>query len=298
MNDPHTDKTPIKTLVLHQNVFKGFLLVTAGLFLFACMDSTTKYLAGHYNVPFVVAMRYITQCFLMFIVLAPRHSAHLIKTQRTGLVIVRSTSLCIASLFVGLALQRMPVAETTAINFLAPMLVVLFSPLLGERINKTGWAAVIMGFIGVLLIVRPGSGLDMMGVVFALFGVAANSVYQLLSRVLVSTEKAVTLLFYTALIGSISFGIALPWFWEDKVPSNFELTLFLGMGIAGGLGHYLFTLAYRYTPASLLAPMLYLQLLWAGLLGWVIFDTTPDGLSIVGMCVIAVSGLLNALKSK
>jgi drug/metabolite transporter (DMT)-like permease len=155
-----------------------------------------------------------------------------------------------------------------------------------------------MGFVGVLLIVRPGSGLDAMGIVFALLGVAANAVYQLLSRVLASTEKAVALLFYTALIGTICFGICLPWYWENKVPSNLELALFLGMGIFGGLGHYLFTLAYRLAPVSLLSPMLYLQLLWAGLLGWIIFGTIPDGLSIVGMCVVAASGLLIALKSR
>lgn len=297
MNDSRMEQKA-NPLVLHQNAFKGFLLLAAGLLLFACMDSTTKYLAGHYNVPFVVAMRYILHCLVMVAVLAPRHSTQLIKTQRTGLVVVRSLSLCVASLFVGLSLQRMPVAETTAISFLAPMLVVVVSSILGERIGFIGWIAVVMGFMGVLLIARPGSGLDMLGVIFALFGAAANATYQLLSRVLSSTEKAVTMLFYTALIGSICFGLTLPWFWEDKIPSTLEFVLFLGMGLFGGLGHYLFTLAYRHAPASLLAPMLYLQLLWAGLLGWIIFDTVPDGLSVLGMSIVAASGLLIALKSR
>jgi len=298
MIDSSTGSTPRKSIVLHQNIFKGFVLVAIGLFLFACMDATTKYLTGHYNVPFVIAMRYIIQCSLMFLILAPRHSNHLIHTQRTGLVVVRSLSLCCASLFVGLALQRMPVAETTAISFLAPMFVVLLSPLLGEKISGVGWIAAIMGFMGVLLIARPGSGLDLAGVGFALLGVCANTAYQILSRVLASTEKAITLLFYTAVIGSICFGIAMPWFWENKLPSNLELALFFAVGISGGLGHYFFTLAYRYAPASALSPILYLQLLWAGLLGWIIFDTTPDGLSILGMIIIAASGLMIALKSK
>jgi drug/metabolite transporter (DMT)-like permease len=298
MNDSPPNKVATKRLLLRQNAFKGFLLVAAGLLLFACMDSTTKYLAAHYNVPFVVAMRYITQCVLMVIVLAPRHSGHLIKTQRTGLVILRALSLCIASLFVGLALQRMPLAETTAISFLAPMLVVLLSPLLGERISLSGWVAVIMGFAGVLLIVRPGSGLDIAGVLFCLVAVCANATYQLMSRLLASTEKAITLLFYTALIGSICFGLSMPWFWENKIPSGLEITLFLGMGLFGGLGHYVFTLAYSHAPASLLSPVLYLQLLWAALLGWIIFDTIPDTLSVVGMIVVAASGLLIAIKSR
>ncbi|RYG12169.1 MAG: EamA/RhaT family transporter, partial [Chitinophagaceae bacterium] len=182
----------------HENALKGFLLVAIGLFFFSCVDTTTKYLATHYNVPFVVAIRYITHCLLMIIILAPRHSIQLVKTQRTGLVIVRAASLTILSLLIGLSLQRMPLAETTAINFLAPLLVVLLAgPTLGERIGLIGWIAVISGFIGVLLIVRPGSGLDSLGVFFALLAAAANAVYQLLSRVLASTEKALTLLFYT-----------------------------------------------------------------------------------------------------
>jgi drug/metabolite transporter (DMT)-like permease len=299
MNDSHTEPLPpFKALELHQNAFKGFLLLSAGLLLFACMDSTTNYLAGHYNVPFVVAMRYIIHCLVMVAVLAPRHSGQLVKTQRTGLVVVRALSLCVASLFVGLSLQRMPVAETTAINFLAPMLVVVISSLLGERIGAVGWTAVVMGFVGVLLIARPGSGLDMFGVIFAMFGAAANATYQLLSRILSSTEKAVTMLFYTALIGSICFGMMLPWFWEDKIPSSLEIVLFVCMGLFGGAGHYLFTLAYRHAPASLLAPMLYLQLLWAGLLGWIIFGSVPDGLSVLGMSIVAASGLMIALKSR
>jgi drug/metabolite transporter (DMT)-like permease len=279
--------------------FKGILLAASGLLFFACMDTTTKYLTAHFNVPFVVAMRYLVHCAIMLIILAPRSPEKLIKTQRTSLVIVRAAMLTTASLFIGLALQRMPLAEATAINFLAPTLVALFATfVLGEEIGGLGWIAVVAGFGGVLLIARPSSGLDVYGVMFALLAACAGAAYQLLSRVLSSTEKAVTMLFYTALVGSIVFGIALPWFWENKVPSYLELALFFSMGLAGGLGHFLFTLSFRYAPASVLAPITYLQLLWAGLLGWLIFDSTPDGLSVLGMVIIASAGLLIALKSR
>ncbi len=298
MNDPASPSSHTVT-ALPVNVLKGFLLAATGLLLFACMDSTTKYLTAHYNVPSVVAMRYIVHCALMLVILAPRHSSTLIKTQRTGLTILRGIVLTLASLFIGLALQRMPLAETTAINFLAPTLIALFaSSVLGEQIGSLGWAAVITGFIGVLLIARPGSGLDAWGIVFALGAAAANAAYQVLSRLLASTEKAITLLFYTALVGTIVFGLALPFFWENKIPSTTEVILFFSMGAFGGLGHFLFTLAYRHAPASVLAPMTYLQLLWAGLLGWIVFDAAPDSYGILGMVIIAASGLLIAIKSR
>lgn len=277
---------------------RGALLLVASLFLFACLDATTKYLAARHEVPLVVAVRYLVNCALMILLLAPTHRHKLIETRRTGLVLVRAASLAAASLFVALALQRMPVAETTAINFLAPMLIVLIAgPLLGERTGWAGWTAVVGGFAGVLLIVRPGSGLEPIGILFVLCAVVANIAYQLLSRVLAETERTIALLFYTALFGSIAFGLVLPFHWEERAPSAFELLLFLSLGVYGGLGHFLFTAAYRQAPASVLAPMTYLQLVWAGLLGWAVFGHLPDPVSIAGMAVIAASGVFMALKS-
>ena len=278
---------------------RGALLFVFGLLLFACMDTTTKYLAERYDVPVIVAVRYMVHCLLMIVLIAPSQGRKLVRTQRTGLVVVRALCLAAASLLVGLALQRMPVAETTAITFLAPILVVLAAgPLLGERIGAVGWAAALGGFAGVLLIVRPGSGLELFGIACALAAVGANVGYQLLSRVLASSERTIALLFYAAVAGSICFGLALPWFWEGRAPGEVELLLFLSTGIYAGLGHYLFTAAYRHADASMLAPMTYIQLVWAGLLGLLVFGHVPDGLSLVGMGVIAASGLAIAVKSR
>lgn len=288
-----------KSTTTQIHLAKGFMFAAIGLLLFACMDSTTKYLTQHYNVPFVVAIRYLVHFALMVLVLAPRYSTPLLQTKRRRLVILRAMVLVVASLSVGMALHRMPQAETTAITFLAPMLVVLLAcPLLGERIGALGWLAAITGFVGVLLIARPGGGLDVIGVAFALLAAGANAAYQLLSRILAATERPITLLFYTALAGSLVFGIALPWTWENQAPTHLQLALFIGMGAAGGLGHYFFTLAYSYATASFLAPVIYLQLVWAGLLGWLIFGNTPDHLSFLGMVIVAGSGLMIALKSR
>ena len=154
------------------------------------------------------------------------------------------------------------------------------------------------GFVGVMIIVRPGSGLVTSGVLLVLCAVAMGLGYQLLSRVLATTETTFALLFYTALTGSILYGLALPWFIEDRAPSLFEAVLFASLGVYGGLGHFLFTAAFRYAPATLLAPLNYLQLLWAGLLGWLVFGHIPDAVSLIGMAIVAGSGVLVALKTR
>lgn len=279
--------------------FQGFILFISALLLFACMDTTTKYLAAHYNVLLIIAIRYITHCTLMIVLLAPSHGMKLLKTNRIGLVVIRGSCLAIASLFMGLALQRMPVAETTAIVFLGPILVVLLAGLfLNERVRLSGWLASIIGFLGVLLVAHPDSGLDQTGTLYAFIVVCALVIYQLLSRVLASTEETATLLFYSAVIGSILYGAFLPWSWYGPAPSYLEILLFLSMGVTGGLGHFLYTAAFRHASASLLAPMNYLQLLLAGLLGWLVFDHVPDTQSMTGMGVIILSGAMIAIQSR
>ncbi len=289
---------PVATEMPKSQRWRGISLFMLALFVLACMDTTTKFLIQHHEVPVVIAGRYLVHLSLMLIFLLPVQGKQLIKTQRTSLVWVRAASLAITSLFLGLALQRMPVAETTGIVFLAPLLVVIFAhPVLGERIGTIGWIAVVMGFMGMLLIVRPSSGLDPLGVVFGLCAAATLMVYQLLSRMLASTESTMTLLFYAALAGALGFGVMMPWFIAGIKPTMWDMLLFISVGFYSGLGHFLFTAAYRYASASLLAPITYLQLLWAGLLGWFIFGHVPDSLSILGMCIVAIAGILVAIKS-
>ena len=184
---------------------RGAVLCVMALALFACMDTTTKYLAQTHPVPLIVATRYLGNLVLMLGFLVPAHGRRMVRTRRTGLVWVRGVCLAIASLLIGFALERMPVAETTAILFLSPILLVLAAgPVLGERVGWVGWAATLAGFAGVMLIARPGSGLVATGVIFVLGAVATNLCYQLLSRVLAASESTFALLFYTALAGSIS----------------------------------------------------------------------------------------------
>jgi drug/metabolite transporter (DMT)-like permease len=278
---------------------RAALFLIAALLLFACMDATTKYLSEQYEAPLVVAVRYLVNLALLTLVFVPRDGLEFAATERTGLVWVRAGCLTLASLFVAFALQRMPVAEVTAINFLAPILVVVVAgPLLKERVGALGWTAVLLGFAGVLIIVRPGGGTEWVAVLSAFGAVLANAAYQLLSRILADTERTAAMLFYTGLAGAIILGPTIPWFWGGPQPTALQLGLFFSLGVYGGLGHFLFTAAYRRAPASLLSPLLYLQLVWAGLLGWLIFGHLPDAPTLVGMAIVVASGVLIAWRSK
>ncbi|MBT2187103.1 DMT family transporter [Sphingobium nicotianae] len=279
--------------------FRAILLFNVGLMLFACMDTTNKYLAASFDVPMIAACRYGGHLLLMLAFFGPRRAREMVHTERTGLVWLRAICLCGSTMFVVLAFKRMPVAETSAIVFLTPILVALAAgPLLGETIGWRGWAGALLGFIGVVLIVRPGSGLDAVGVLYAMGCAVASATYNLLSRLLASTERTIALLFYTALVGTILFGGALPWYWADRVPTAFEALLLASLAVYGGLGHFLFTAAFREAPASVLSPISYLQLLWVSLLGWLVFDHIPDPVSLLGMAIIGASGVLVALKSR
>ncbi len=282
-----------------QRPFLGVLLVVVATMFFASMDTTTKYLTMRYNVPMVMAIRYLVHCLLMALVLGPRQGRQLMQTNRPWLVFIRSFSLVAASLFFGSALQRMPVAESTALIFLAPILVVLIAgPLLKEDIGLIGWLAAGFGFLGVLVIVRPGAGLNPVGLFCVFMTVVANVAYQLLSRVLAGSERTLTMLFHSALVGALCFGVVLPWTIAGDVPTSLHLLLFLTIGLLGGLGHFCFTLAYRFCSASQLAPINYMQLVWASLLGWGVFHHMPDQLSLLGMGIVIVSGLMIAMKAR
>jgi drug/metabolite transporter (DMT)-like permease len=279
-----------------QRVVAGIACCITALFLFSSLDATTKYLVHIYPVPMVAWVRYFAQFTLMTAVLAPTMGRDLLRTTRTGLVLVRSACLASVSILFISAFARLPLAEATSIMFLAPLLVVVLAkPMLKETIGAVRWAAVLAGFIGVLVIARPNGQLDSVGVALVLAGTLFNALYQLLSGVLRKTERAPVLLFYSALLGTVVFGLALPWYWGGPSPTPIYYLLFVAMGVFGGVGHFFFTEAFHLAPASLLAPIMYLQLLISGFLGWRIFGQVPDRVTLIGMAIIAASGIVVAL---
>ncbi len=282
--------------VVHRPL-RGMALVLAAVLAFALGDVLTKHLTMRYDVSLVLAGRYVVNLLLLVAFFAPHHGWGLAKTNRTGLVLVRAGCLAVGSLTMGFALRWMPVAETIAIIYLAPFAVMILAiPLLKERVSLAGWLGALAGFTGILLIVRPGSGLAPMGVAFALLNAGAATAYHVLSRLLARTDTTMAMLFHTALVGSLVFLAALPWS-DGAVPAFPDMALLLALGVFATLGHFLFTAAYREAPASLLAPMQYVHLVWAAGLGWLVFGDIPDSLSLLGMLLGIVAGTALALRS-
>ncbi len=163
-------------------------------------------------------------------------------------------------------------------------------PLLGERIARLQWIAVAIGFIGVLFIVRPGGSMFHPVALLALGAALSFSVYQIITRKLSHTDSSSTTNFISGLISALVTSLLLPFFW--KIPTFHYALLMVLLGVSALVSHLLMTKAYQHAKPSTLAPFSYMQLLFAGLIGYVFFNQIPDAIGMVGMLVIVVGGLL------
>lgn len=282
---------------------QGYPLIGVGLAvgtvaLFALGDTITKALALRHPVEQIGAVRFWVGMVLLLVFIAPRAGARLWRAQRLWLVIARGVTLSAMTLVMGYALRLMPVGETIAIMYLAPFAVmILASPLLGERVNALGWGLAILGFAGVLVIVRPGGALDPAGVALALVLAAGNTAFHLLTRFAARTETALTMIFYVTAVGCALFTAAAIPTLGGTIPGLVDLALMAALGVIFTFGHFLFAVAYRHAPATLIAPVNYMHFVWAGLLGWAAFGHVPDGLTMLGMGLILTAGVALALKA-
>ncbi len=283
---------------INQNTLRGIMLVLFAALLFACMDTAGKYLMTKFSVPLVAAVRYSLNLVFLVTLLTPRHGRGVWKTQRTGLVMVRGASLAVATFFSGLALQRMPVGEAVSIFYLQTFGVLLASGyFLKERVSLIGWIAAFAGFAGVLMIARPGGDLAPLGVLFALICAAVSVIYVFLSRKLSTSESTMAMLFHVAVAGIILFGIMLAFNWPTFSFTALDILLLVFIGAASLAAHFLFTAAYRFAPASILAPFSYFHIALAVLMGWLVYHHVPDVWAFVGMAMIAGSGAAIAIHS-
>lgn len=275
----------------------GILLLAASTLALSTLDASSKWLmvAG---MPILLTawVRYLIHVVLVFALVLPKQGMGVLRSAQPVPQLVRGLLMLLTTLCAFTTLRYLPQAEATAIIFLAPLIMLSVAPwLLREPPKRSRWIAAGAGFVGVLLIVRPGSGLDPVGVLFGILTACFLAGQFIVTRRL-AADNALTSLLWSGLFGTIALTIILIGFFEQawlpllEAPPRFWLPL-LATGVFGALGHLLQIQAYRNAPASVLAPFNYLHIIGACIWGWIIYRHMPDSLSWLGIAIICGSGI-------
>jgi drug/metabolite transporter (DMT)-like permease len=270
----------------------GIALTVLAVLLFTVMDTIGKSLTASYPVQQVVWARYFFNLVALSLLIPILGVGRLVRTRHLGLQIGRGALVALATLCLFTAISVVPLADAYAITFAAPLLVTLFSiPLLGERVGWRRWTAVLIGFAGVLIVIRPGFVALHWAMLMPLVTAVCFALYQILTRKLAGMpgETAFAMLFYLSLVGALVLSAIVPFFWHPVMPSHWGPMA--AMGLLGAVGHLLLIRALTLTPASLVAPFTYSQIIWAIGLGYLVFGDLPDGWMLIGCGVIIASGL-------
>ena len=305
---------PAAPVALRNQPARAVIYMLGQAFLLTAMDGLVKWLAeGHaareaYTVGQIAFLRYSLSLFLMIGVAAgsARGLASL-RTRRLKGHLIRSACNLFTMLCFYLALKLIPLPNAVCIALASPIFVTIFSiPMLKEHVGIRRWSAVAIGFVGIVLIARPSTeGLDLaailtlftdpaaagpqLGTLLALIAAAAWAATQVSSRQLSTSESSHTILFYYSVVVVVVLGAAMPFFWIT--PSLHDALLFVLVGLMGTAGQFCLNQAFRYGEASLVAPMDYTGLIWAVLIGWIIWDDLLTPRMIVGAFIVVASCL-------
>ena len=275
----------------HRRTLRGIALIMAAVFMFSAMDTLAKHMLKSYPMSALMWARYMVHIVVMAVLLGPRMGMKLLRTSHLWLQMLRGVLLLASTIFFYFALRYLPLAEAAAISFVGPVLTALLSgPMLGDKVSRRQWFAVLLGFTGVLIIMRPGGGVVSLAAVFPLATAVLFSVYQIVTRRLSGREHPYTTLFYTAVVGAVITSIAVPLHWVT--PTLVQAGFVVCIGLLGGLGHLLLIRAMEHASPSTLAPFVYSQLIWSTLLAYLAFGDFPEPMTLFGMVVVVAAGLL------
>ena len=275
----------------YRDYLVGIALICGSVLCFSFLDTIAKYLGRDLPVMQIVWARYMGHFLLALVMVAPWRGMAGIRTSRIGIQVARSALLFGSTAANFVALRYLQLTETVSILFTAPLLVAVFSVfLLGEHVGPRRWGAIIVGFIGVLIITRPGSGAFQWPALLSLFSAFSVALYNILTRKLAGTDSAWTAQFYATLIACAALTPAMPFVWQTPT-EPIQWLLLAAIGMFGGFGHWIYTIAHYRAPASHIAPFIYSQIVWMTLLGYVVFSDLPGPWTAVGASVVALSGL-------
>jgi drug/metabolite transporter (DMT)-like permease len=270
----------------------GIALMCAASVFFAALDTSAKSLSAVLPSVEIVWARYLAAAIVGTIAARPLAHSGVWRSRRPALQIVRSLLLLASTTTNFLALRQLQLAETSTINFLTPLFVVLLAgPLLGERAGRARLVAVGIGFVGIVIATGgPGAGAFHPIVLIAIAGVVCSAGYALTTRLLARSDPSRTTLLWTPIAGVALLTPMLPFIWVNP-PTPAALALMGGMGVFGALGHWLLIAAHERAPASVLTPFTYTQLIWMIASGLIVFGDRPSGAILLGASVIVGCGL-------
>lgn len=255
------------------------------------MDATAKYLALGMPLFMVLWGRYFIHTALTFVLYTGQtRSLDFLRARRPGLQFLRAAALFGATAMMYVALTLMPLGDAAAIQFLAPVLMTAFSGLaLGEKVGPRRWGAVVFGFIGVLLVARPGSGVFGLDALWPLGTAVLLAIYMMMTRHIRDLDSPASTTFYSTAVGAAVLSCVVPFIWQTLEPWQWGL---MGvMGAAGALGHFLVVKAFHAAEASMLAPFTYAHVIAAIIWGIIVFEDYPSPWTLAGAATVIASGL-------
>jgi len=274
-----------------RNRLTGIGLVSLTYLLFSLLDGSAKWLVGGMPVIMVVWLRFVTHVLIAGAILFTLRGFSLVTTRYLRWHLLRALMLVAMTGINFWALQYLQLTVTSSIFFTVPLIIaVLSAPLLGERLDRGRWAAIIAGFVGVLVIVRPGSADFHPAMLACVVNAVLYALFMLMTRRLAAYDSPETIQYLPAIGAALlltPFALA-AWQWPD---TWLEWTVACLMGVLGGAGHYLLALAHRYAPAGVIAPFLYQQVLYMALFGYLVFGDVPSAAVWAGAAIVIGSGL-------
>jgi drug/metabolite transporter (DMT)-like permease len=268
----------------------GALLTMLAMLCFAAMDAISKFLVADYAVGQMMWIRYILIFFFAWFIVRRQGLRRALRTSRPGLQIVRSLIAVVEGGMFVLAFRYLPLADTHAIAATSPLIVIALGVVfLGERAGPARWLAVLAGFIGVMMIIRPGFRSLDWPVLLPLVGAIMWAGYQVLTRLAARVDSPDTSLIWSILVALVATTFVGPIDWQW--PTAWVWTLMVAIAALGAVSHYALIKALDYAEAGAVQPYSYTLLVWATLLGVLVFGDVPDSWTIAGAAIVVASGL-------
>ena len=277
--------------------FRGIALILASTVFLGTSDVTSKYLSKTLPSIEIAWIRFLIFALIMLPAMLPGSPLHSLRTGQRPLQLWRGVAVLSSSLLFISGLRFLPIAEASATSFVAPLIVTALSILfLGEKVGLRRWIATAVGLLGVLIILRPGTGAFHVAAFFPLVSATAWAFTLVMTRMMSGKEHAATTMAYSSIVGFAIITALVPFVWVT--PTWHDILFGTLIGIASTAGQWIVVLAFRYADASVLAPFSYTQLLWVSILGFFIFGEVPDVWTTTGAAIIVASGLYTAHRER